>query len=114
MISEIEWLAAEELGREKRERGLYAIAARYDAQTRTMRIVMKKGFVILFEKERSQTMASATDEQLSDVELQGGGRYIIFPKLDDGFTVDGVLEGRFGSEAWERAWAEKQSEPLAA
>jgi hypothetical protein len=114
MISETEWLAAEELGQEKRDSGLYAVDARYDASSQTMRIAMKKGFIISFAKERSQMMATATDEQLSEVQVQGGGRYIIFTKLDDGFTVDGVLEGRFGSESWEQSWVEKHLEPVAA
>jgi hypothetical protein len=114
MISEKDWLAAEDLGEVKHEGGLYAVSARYDIHTQTMRITMKKGFTISFAKERSQMMSLASDEQLSEVEIQGGGRYVIFPKLDDGFTIDGVLDGRFGSASWEQAWAEKHKEPVAA
>jgi hypothetical protein len=114
MISEEEWVAAEERGRQKLENGLYAVSARYDSQTQTMRVAMKKGFVISFAKERSQVMASAGDDQLNEVEIWGGGRYIMFPKLEDGFTVDGLLQGHFGSTAWEQTWAERHREPVAA
>jgi hypothetical protein len=114
MISEKDWLAAEELGKARQDSGLYAVSARYDAHTQTMRIAMKKGFIISFAKGRSQMMALASDDQLSEVEVQGGGRYILFPKLDDGFTIDGVLDGRFGSASWEQAWAEQHNEPVAA
>lgn len=107
MIGEKEWFAAEERGTLVEREGLVAVSAAYDVQSHTMRVTLKRGFTISFAKERSEVMADAKDTDLADVEIQGAGRYVIFPKLDDGFTVDGMLAGRFGSEGWEKAWAAK-------
>jgi hypothetical protein len=112
--SEQDWLLAEQRADDKQLTGLFAVAASYDPQQRIMRVTLKRGFTISFPKERSQVMASARDEDLIDIDIQGFGRYILFPKLDDGFTVESMLLGRFGNDAWERAWAESHSELIAA
>jgi len=107
MISEKDHLEAEERADQKRAAGMYAVAARYDRQTQTMHVTLKKGLTVSFPKERSQVMAAASDQDLSEVAVEGRGSYIIFPKLDDGFMVDSMLMGRFGNDRWEREWAEK-------
>jgi len=112
--SDHDWLAAEQLAEEKQHTGLFAVAACYDPQQRLMHVTLKRGFTISFPKERSQVMAPARDEDLLQIEIQGFGRYIVFPKLDDGFTVDSMLIGRFGNDTWERIWAEKNSALIAA
>jgi len=112
--SEQDWLSAEQRAEEKQQTGLFAVAASYDPQQRLMHVTLKRGFTISFPKERSQVMAAARDEDLLDIEIQGFGRYIVFSKLDDGFTVESLLRGRFGNDAWERAWAEEHSALIAA
>jgi hypothetical protein len=105
---------AGERARQIKESGLYAVAAHFDAATGLMYVTLKKGFTVSFPKERSQVMANATDEDLSEVDISGAGWYVIFPKLDDGFTVEGMLSGCFGNDRWEREWAEKHQELQAA
>jgi hypothetical protein len=107
MISDKELLDGEERAERKRATGLYAVAAHYDAQSQTMHVTLKKGLTVTFPKVRSQVMAHATDEDLAEVVVEGGGWYVIFPKLDDGFMVESMLLGRFGNDRWEREWAEK-------
>ncbi len=79
-----------------------------------MHVTLKKGLTVTFPKVRSQVMANATDEALSEVSVEGGGWYVIFPKLDDGFMVESMLMGRFGNDRWEREWAKKHQEMQAA
>lgn len=112
--SDHDWLAAEQRADEQQNNGLFAVAACYDPQQRLMQVTLKRGFTISFPKERSQVMSSARDEDLLQIEIQGFGRYIVFPKLDDGFTVESMLLGRFGNDSWERTWAETHSALIAA
>jgi hypothetical protein len=114
MVTQEEHDLAAERGRQIKESGLYAVAARFDAATGLMHVTLKKGFTVSFPKERSQVMANATNEDLSEVEVSGAGWYVIFPKLDDGFTVEGMLAGRFGNDRWEREWAEKHRDHVLA
>ncbi len=114
MISEQEHLEAKERADQKRATGMYAVAARYDRQTQTMHVTLKNGLTVSFPKERSQMMATASDQDLSEVVVEGRGSYVIFPKLDDGFMVESMLMGRFGNDRWEREWAGKHQEMQAA
>ena len=101
-------------GQEYRERGLYIVAAHYDASTGMVHVKLKAGMTISFAKERSQALAKATDEQLSEVEVSPAGWSVDFPRIDDGFSLEGLLSGRFGNDRWEREWAEKHQEMQAA
>lgn len=92
----------------------YAIAARYNPATGMITVDLNRGFSISFHKSRSQALHRATDEQLSEIEVYNPGWSVFFPKLDDGFTVEGILAGRFGNRHWEEAWAAAHREPQAA
>jgi len=109
---ERDWLDV--YGQENRERGLYIVAAYYDANTGVVHVKLKAGMTISFPKERSQALAKATDEQLSELEVSPAGWSVDFPRLDYGFSLEGLLSGRFGNDRWEREWAEKHQELQAA
>jgi hypothetical protein len=66
---------------------------------------LSAGYSISFHKSRAQALHNATDEQLSEIDAEFPGWSVFFPKLDDGFTVEGLLAGRQGSPYWEREWA---------
>jgi hypothetical protein len=114
MVTQEQHDLAEERGRQIQKSGLYAVAARYDANTGLIHVQLKTGMTISFPKERSQALANATDEQLSEVEISPAGWSVDFPRIDDGFTIEALLAGRFGNAHWEQQWAEKQSEMKAA
>ena len=107
-----DWL--EVYGEEDRQRGLYIVAARYDAATQTVHVKLKAGMTISVPKDRVQGLAKATDEQLAEIEISPGGWSFDFPRIDDGISLEGLLSGRFGNDRWERDWAEKHSEMQAA
>jgi hypothetical protein len=79
-----------------------------------MFVTLKKGLTVSFPKMRSQVMANASDDDLSEVVIEGAGWYLIFPKLDDGFLVESMLTGRFGNDRWEREWSEMHEDLQAA
>jgi len=114
MISDREMLESEQRADRKKATGMYAVAARYDRQTQTMHVTLKKGLTVSFPKMRSQVMSTASDDDLSEVVVEGRGSYVIFPKLDDGFMVESMLMGRFGNDRWEQEWAQKHQEMQAA
>ncbi len=106
MINDKEWEEAQERGRIHSLTVPCAVAARYDAATGMITVDLNLGFSVSFHKSRSQTLCKATDEQLSEIEVDSPGWSIMFPKLEDGFSVEGMLAGRFGTRRWEREWAD--------
>ena len=91
-----------------------ALSAHYDAATGMITVELNRGYSISFHKSRHQALYRATDDQLSQIDLYPPDSVIFFPKLDDGFTVEGLVAGRFGSGRWEQDWAEMHSAPQAA
>lgn len=83
-----------------------AVAARYDAANGIITVDLNRGFSVSFHKSRSQVLHNASDEQLETIEVQNPGSEVWFPALEDGFTVEGMLAGRFGTRRWEREWAD--------
>ena len=106
MISDREYADAAERGRLRSLTMPCAVAARYDKVTGMITVDLNRGFSLSFHKTRSQALHHATDEQLSEIEVSEPGWSVFFPRLDDGFTVEGMLAGRFGTRRWEREWAD--------
>jgi hypothetical protein len=113
MISEAEHLAAEERGRMRSLTLPCAVAARYDAATGMITVDLNRGYSVSFHKSRSQALHEATDKQLSEIDAGYPGWSVFFPKLDDGFTVSGMLAGRFGNRHWEKKWADEHNVEIA-
>ena len=59
----------------------------------------------MFPPQRSQALAAATADQLSQIEIDFPGFSIYFPLLDEGLQVSSMLVGRFGNERGEAVWA---------
>jgi len=104
MNSDKEWAEAQERGRIHSLTFPCAVSASYDQSTGTITVVLNRGFSVSFHKSRSQALHQATDEQLSEIDVHSWS--IFFPRLEDGFTVEGMLAGRFGTRRWEREWAD--------
>jgi hypothetical protein len=45
-------------------------------------------------------LAGLTDEQLANVEVYGGGQYILWDELGQVFKVSDLLAGVYGREGW--------------
>lgn len=85
----------------------------YDASTREVVVILKDGSrhawpVRLLEMVQSQPNAwipleNITDQQLAEVEVYGGGRYILWDELGQSFRIADLLDGIYGREAWMRS-----------
>jgi hypothetical protein len=113
MISEAEHAVAEERGRIRSLTMPCAVDARYDPVTGMITVDLNRGYSVSFHKSRSQALHNATDEQLSEIDASDPGWSVFFPKLDDGFTVSGMLAGRFGNRHWEKKWADEHNVEIA-
>ena len=82
----------------------------YDADTKEVIVVLKDGSrhawpVRLLEMVKSEAdgwvpLEGITDHQLSDVQVYGGGRYILWDELGQAFQISDLLAGVYGREAW--------------
>jgi len=107
MVTDEQVQAAEARLEEKRRTVPFAKKAYYDTSLRLIVVDYSAGFSISFAPERAQGLAGASESDLSDIEISSGGYGIHFPKLDADFSVEEFRVGRFGTDRWERDWAEK-------
>lgn len=52
---------------------------------------------IRFPAEKSRRLRGGTPEQLARLEIICGGEGLHWPELDEDLSVQGILDGRFGS-----------------
>ena len=82
----------------------------YDATTREVVVTLRDSSrhawpVRLLEMVESGAdawlpLAGLTDEQLANVEVYGGGQYILWDELGQVFKVSDLLAGVYGREGW--------------
>ncbi len=99
------YLEAVRRGEERLKSGPIAIRARYDSEANLIVVELNRGYSLSFPPERAQVLAKASPEELSEIEVSYPGLSIYFPKLEEDMAVDKMLQGRFGNDRWEAAWA---------
>ena len=82
----------------------------YDATTKEVVVVLRDGSrhawpIRLLEMVKSESagwvpLEGVTDGELSDVQVYGGGRYILWDELGQAFQISDLLAGVYGREAW--------------
>ncbi|PSN12859.1 hypothetical protein C7293_18370 [filamentous cyanobacterium CCT1] len=82
----------------------------YDATTREVVVTLRDSSrhvwpIGLLEMVESKAdawvpLTGPTDEQLSNVEVYGGGRYILWDELGQVFKIADLLAGVYGREEW--------------
>ena len=77
-----------------------AVAVRYDANSQQIVIDLTSGCSLHIPPQIVQGLAKATNTELRTVRILGPGTTIFWPKLDLHFSVEGLLEGITGSQAW--------------
>jgi len=77
-----------------------AAAAHYDAASGRVILDLTNGCAFAFPARALQGLAEATDADLGEVEVLGGGYGLHWETLDADFTVPGLLMGLFGTRAW--------------
>ena len=82
----------------------------YDVTTKEVVVALRDGSrhawpIRLLEMVKSEAagwvpLEGVTDRELSDVQVYGGGRYILWDELGQTFQISDLLAGVYGREAW--------------
>jgi Protein of unknown function (DUF2442) len=86
---------------------VHAVSAKYDARKKLIHVALQNGASFSFPPHLAQGLQNASSAQLAKVEVSPMGTGLSWPLLDADLTVDGLLNGVFGSRAWMRAHAAK-------
>lgn len=76
-----------------------AIAVRYDRKIDRMIVELSNGCTFAFPPRLAQGLESATEDQLTQVEILGRGYGLHWKALDTDLSVPGLLAGLFGTRA---------------
>jgi hypothetical protein len=82
------------------ESGRYAVSAKYDRGSDRVIVELANGTAFLFPPAIAQGLGGATPAELDQVEVSPGGLALNWDNLDTGFTVEGLLNGIFGTRVW--------------
>jgi len=77
-----------------------ASLARYDGITRRVVIDLINGCSYAFPVHFVQDLQNAGEEDLADIEVDGVGLNLHWPKLDVDLYVPALVSGIFGTRAW--------------
>ena len=61
---------------------------------------VSNGQRLVFPREDLQFVADATPEQAADFAVHSDGAFLWWAQLDEGFRLEGLLEGRTGNKKW--------------
>jgi len=86
---------------------VHAISAKYDARKKLIHVALQNGASFSFPPHLAQGLQNASSAQLAKIEVSPIGTGLSWPLLDADLTVEGLLNGVFGSRAWIRAHAAK-------
>ena len=99
-LTEEQLRRAEARGRRMLEAEPRASAAHYDPAAGRVVIELANGCAYAFPAQRVQDLEGASDEDLADVEVDGAGFNLHWPKLDVDLFVAALVAGVFGTRAW--------------
>ena len=100
-----EFQAADERGRIKFETEPRAVAARYDAKARRIVVELASGATFAFPPALAQGLCDARPEELAEIEISPAGFGLHWPRIDEDYTVKGLINGIFGTAKWMAARA---------
>ncbi len=95
-----EFTGATRRAAERRARGPFAVAARYDRRRDRVVVNLNTGLELAFPPRMAQGLEHAKPADLAEVELSPSGFGIHFPKVDAHLYLPALLQGVFGSKAW--------------
>lgn len=104
--TDAELAAAERRGEERMQTDPRAVAARYDADTGRVVIELANGCTYIFPAEMAQELHGADADELAEIEIDGAGFNLHWPRLDADLYVPATVAGVFGTKAWmAKQWA---------
>jgi hypothetical protein len=63
-------------------------------------VKISNGQRLVFPREELQFVSAATPEDAADFTVEGSGSFLWWWKLDEGFRLEGLLEGLTGNRKW--------------
>jgi len=79
---------------------LRIVQAKYHKALDLFELRISNGRRLVFAREDLQPLRGTSTDQAADFTTKPHGRHIWWPKLDDGLSLSGLLEGRTGNEKW--------------
>ncbi len=77
-----------------------AQAVRYDHATHRIILELKNGITMLLPCDLMQGIADAAPDEIAEVKLGARGASLHWEKLDQDFSVNGLVNGIFGTKKW--------------
>jgi hypothetical protein len=95
-----EFALANRRGKELRDNGPIAVTARYDRDSRRIKITLSSGVEISFAPRAAQGLECAPANDLAEIEISPSGLGLYFPKLNVDLYLPALLAGFLGSQRW--------------
>jgi hypothetical protein len=93
-----EYAVAEARGRRERAAGLHATAARFDATNRRVVLDLTSGYSFGIPVARLREIRDATDAELREAEVVGGGTILHWESLDADYSVPALILSAVGTK----------------
>jgi hypothetical protein len=77
-----------------------AVAVRYDRTSGRFIVDLANDTTFIFPARLAQGLAGADPDLLAEVEIAPGGTCLRWEKLDNDFSIGGLLAGSFGGKTW--------------
>jgi hypothetical protein len=87
-------------GKESLKTEIQAREARYDCKTNRLVIELKNGATFIVSCDLIQGLRGADPKDIAAVELGPRGASLHWEKLDQDFSVGGLVRGIFGTKKW--------------
>lgn len=108
-LTDTEFSAAEARGQAMLETEPRAVSARYNRKTGRVTIDLMNGCSYVFPTGLVQDLSEANPEDLTDVEVDGMGFNLHWPKLDVDLYIPALVAGIFGTQNWMRKALARQA-----
>lgn len=105
---------ADRRGKEALKTEIQAREVRYDQPTNRLVLELKNGATHIIPCELVQGLREAAPQDIAAVELGPRGASLHWEKLDQDFTVGGLVRGIFGTKKWMEQLKRKRSKAQAA
>lgn len=106
--------AARERGRLAQLTEPRAVSARYDMQTQRIIVELSSGATFAFPPALVEGLNDASPHDLAEIEVSPIGYGLHWPRLDEDYSIPGLMAGIFGTAKWMAARAGRSSSPIKA
>ena len=86
-----------------------AKSVRYDKATKRIVVQLVNGLRLEVPAAKLQGVAAGTERERADVRCIGDGTCLEWRSLDQHFSIEGLLTGRFGNKAWIESLGHKRN-----